>query len=124
MIGGQRPKPATLKLVTGNPGKRPVNDAEPQAKELGPPPNWFTPEQRLVWQELLAAAPHGVIKESDRVILELTVRLVIDVRSYPTVQAAVATQLRQCLGELGMSPSARARLSVGSGKKTNPFDDD
>lgn len=124
MISGQRPKPATLKLVTGNPGKRSVNAAEPQSAELGPPPGWFSPEQRLVWQELLNAAPGGVIKESDRVLLELTVRLVVDVRSYPTVQAAIATQLRQCLGELGMSPSARARLSVGGEKKSNPFDDD
>lgn len=123
MVRGQRPKPAHLKLVTGNPGGRAIK-AEPKSADLGPPPSWFTPAQAEVWHELITAAPDGVIKESDRVILELTVRLVIDVRTYPTVQAAVATQLRQCLGELGMSPSARARLSVGGEKKSNPFDED
>src|SRR5437763_14064864 len=41
---GRRPKPTRLKMLTGNPGKRPLNDAEPRPQanvpecppELGP----------------------------------------------------------------------------------------
>lgn len=39
---GRRPKPTALKILTGNPGKRPLNEDEPQPK-LGIPtmPKWL-----------------------------------------------------------------------------------
>ena len=33
---GRRPKPTRLKLLTGNPGKRPLNDDEPQPQAAIP----------------------------------------------------------------------------------------
>jgi phage terminase small subunit len=33
---GRRPKPTRLKLLTGNPGKRPFNDAEPRPEPVVP----------------------------------------------------------------------------------------
>lgn len=38
-MAGRRPKPTHLKVVTGNPGKRKLNDKEPTpAKEIPGPP--------------------------------------------------------------------------------------
>ena len=31
---GKKPKPTHLKLITGNPGKRPLNEAEPKPEGL------------------------------------------------------------------------------------------
>ena len=36
-MAGRRPKPNILKMVTGNPGGRPLNDAEPQPPKGWPP---------------------------------------------------------------------------------------
>jgi len=35
-MAGRRPKPRALKLITGNPGRRPIPDDEPEP-ELGRP---------------------------------------------------------------------------------------
>lgn len=41
---GNRPKPTRLKLLQGNPGKRPINQQEPQPKRGIPPmPKWLKP---------------------------------------------------------------------------------
>lgn len=52
-MAGRRPKPRALKLLTGNPGKRPLREDEPE-----PPPGW-PPEPatlsavgRTKWREL------------------------------------------------------------------------
>lgn len=38
-MAGRRPKPTHLKVVTGNPGKRKLNDKEPTpAREIPSPP--------------------------------------------------------------------------------------
>ncbi len=41
-MAGRRPKPTRLKLITGNPGRRPLNQSEPEP-ERGIPtmPNWL-----------------------------------------------------------------------------------
>jgi hypothetical protein len=36
MTAGRRPKPTRLKLITGNPGKRPLNRNEPNPKRIIP----------------------------------------------------------------------------------------
>ncbi len=122
MIAGQRPKPARLRLVEGNPGHRPVNKAEPRSPALKGPPRHLTDEQRSAWRELVRAAPEHVLQQADRFLLELAARLLVQARSTPEISAPLATQLRQCLGELGLSPSARTRLSVAPPAPANPFE--
>jgi hypothetical protein len=122
MIAGQRPKPAKLRLVQGNPGKRPINTAEPQSKPLAGPPAAWTGEQQALWRELVEAAPASVLMESDRFLIELAARLLAQMRSAAEASPGIATQLRQCLAEMGMSPSSRSRLSVTSPTVTNPFE--
>ncbi len=44
---GRKPKPTALKVLEGNPGKRPLNDKEPQPKKQAPRcPSWLEPEAK------------------------------------------------------------------------------
>ena len=123
MTTGRRPKPTHLKVVQGNPGKRPLNTREPQSTPLAGPPKGMSAQDKAIWCELVEAAPPGVLKESDRFMVELAARLLGQVRSSPVPSAPIVTQLRQCLSAMGMDPSARSRLVVAEPAVTNPFAD-
>jgi hypothetical protein len=122
MIAGQRPKPAQLRVLQGNPGKRPINAREPQSTPLAGPPRGWSAQHKAMWREVVAAAPPHVLKQADRFLVELTVRLLAQARASADVSPGIATQLRQCLAEMGMSPSARSRLSVSEPAAANPFE--
>ena len=51
---GRRPKPTRLKLLTGNPGKRPMNENEPKPEVVVPecPPE-LSPAARQEWDRLV-----------------------------------------------------------------------
>jgi P27 family predicted phage terminase small subunit len=53
MKAGRKPKPTHLKLVTGNPGKRPLNTAEPKpARKLPTPPTFLSAEAKVEWRRV------------------------------------------------------------------------
>ena len=114
---GQRPKPTALKLIAGNPGKRPVNAQEPQFPPCATDaPEWLTDAARAHWQRLAPMlAGSGVLKESDRDLLATycaTYAAYVDAVRDGGASMAMVGQLRQLMGELGMTPSARARIAV------------
>lgn len=123
-VRGRKPKPPALKVVGGNAGKRPINTDAPEGQgDIGEPPKYFrNKDARAIWDEVVAAAPEGVLTGSDRHLVELTCRLLAQARSIPVVDAPTATQLRCCLNEMGMTPSARSRLTVPKAP-SNPFAD-
>src|SRR3989304_1096626 len=51
---GPAPKPTALRLLEGNPGKKPLNKREPQP-QVGRPacPRWLVVEARREWQRLM-----------------------------------------------------------------------
>jgi len=52
---GRRPKPTRLKVLTGNPGKRPMNTNEPKPEPTVPEcPNELGPVARAEWDRLAA----------------------------------------------------------------------
>ncbi len=52
---GPPPKPTHLKLIAGNPGKRPLNAREPKPPKGRPRcPDWLSVETRKVWKRLVA----------------------------------------------------------------------
>lgn len=122
--GGRKPKATHLKVVTGNPGKRAINRDEPEAAgDLSGPPHGWTPEQKALWWEIVNAAPSGVLTESDRFLVELAVRNLAQVRANPEMTAAQSAEMRRCLGEMGMTPSERSRLTAPKAGSANPFAD-
>ena len=50
---GRKPKPTALKVLEGNPGKRPLNKNEPQPERKAPRcPSWLEPEAKKEWKRM------------------------------------------------------------------------
>ena len=71
MKPGTKPRPSRLKLITGNPGKRPLNRHEPQARPALPsPPTHLTEEALEEWWRVAAELHRlGMLSEIDRTAL-------------------------------------------------------
>lgn len=61
-------KPAAIKRLAGNPGKRPINDG-PKALGKAQPPKNMSPQAMTVWKRLLGCMPNGVYLSTDEFIL-------------------------------------------------------
>ena len=68
MKPGPPPKPTALKLLAGNPGRRPLNDREPQPPRGRPKcPRWLSKDARTVWKDLVPLLDNmGVLTLVDR----------------------------------------------------------
>lgn len=93
--------------------------------ELGPAPDYFTPEQIMLWEALVERIPKSVLVAADTYIVELTVVQLYLFRQYarngnlPT--ASAMAELRKCMASLGMTPADRTRVS---GSDDEPADRD
>src|SRR4051794_4588403 len=51
---GRKPTPTKLKVAAGNPGKRPLNDREPQPAVAEPPlPAWLPQRAKAEWRRIV-----------------------------------------------------------------------
>lgn len=144
---GRKPKPTRLKLLAGNPGKRPLNGAEPQPAVVAPPcPPWLPEPAVAIWAALVPElAAVGVLSRLDAGALvgfcialaevqDATETLATAgryitvnglVRKHPAtgVRNEALGQLRAFAAELGLTPSARSRLQVpGAGETVDDTD--
>lgn len=63
---GRKPTPTALKIIAGNPGRRPLNAHEPQPRtDLTAAPDWLTERQRATWTEVVTLSPPGLLKDVD-----------------------------------------------------------
>jgi P27 family predicted phage terminase small subunit len=147
---GRKRKPTALKLIEGNPGKRPINEAEPEPDRIfnPDPPEGLNRFEVLKWRELTAQLSHARILT----VLDLDA-IEIYCREWCALQEAVAdvnergkllrlqsggtmwnpswTQLkhsqsvcRSIMAEFGMTPSSRSSLVVQADKTgRNSWDD-
>ncbi|SPO68124.1 protein of unknown function [Pseudomonas sp. JV241A] len=71
-MAGRRPTPTELKLVRGNPGKRPINKNEPKpAKRIPSAPGHLSSEGQVAWGRLTVLLDRmGVLTEADGFALE------------------------------------------------------
>lgn len=117
-----RPKPTALKLLAGNPGKRPINANEPNAGDLDlTPPECLSPGAVPHWHRIAPMlVKAGVLKQSDRDLLTCYCE------AYEAWQDSVRngkpnvpmlTQVRQMLNEMGMTPAARSRIVIDKPKE-------
>ena len=150
-MGGRPRKPTALKVLEGNPGKRPLNKEEPKAPALeSPPPVWLSEIGRQAWIDIQAELKaSGIITELDRVALELLCAAYAEfrecaefvaengrtytsttedgaemIRAYPEY-AMMQESWRRCsgmLGNFGMTPAARSRVKAATpGQTANRF---
>lgn len=150
IMKGRRPTPTHLRLVRGNPGKRPVNPAEPTPKKgVSAAPKHLTGAAKAAWlrfSEHLAAM--GVLTDADSAALERVSALYAEIlllgaalathgHVYETVTETGSTifrprpevamladadrRFRAYLVEFGLTPAARSRVKTdGSGEKEDP----
>jgi hypothetical protein len=125
MQRGRKPTPTHLKVIMGNPGKRPFGCGEPLVAEpLGNPPSDWKPIAKALWHEIAGQIPPEVAKKADRIAVEMLVRLVAKMREKPgELTPALAAQIRASCAEFGMTPSARTRLVPGVLKGGPDFDE-
>jgi P27 family predicted phage terminase small subunit len=132
----KRQTPTGLKKLRGNPGKRALPRHEPEGVGgLGDPPAGLDKEQREAWRITAAAAPPGLLTETDRDIFRayivasvnhMRANIEINANGF-TVETSTGTpiqnpavgvlhrsaELMAKLGaEMGFSPSARASIGL------------
>jgi len=152
MPAGRKPKPTYLKVLQGNPGRRPLSKGEPKPKraERAPSiPTWLEDEARVIW------------KRHARSLWELRLLTEIDVDAYATLCETTALyrtavdmirkegvvwtnadtgysqqsgwvsvrnnslkQMQSLWSEFGMTPAARARIDIKDAgeKEADPLD--
>ena len=132
---GRKPTPPAIKVLEGNPGKRPMNDQEPKPVKKAPAcPKWLDAEARKEWRRLakklealgvLTDLDMGVFatycnayarwKEADEFISQhgTVVRTPSGyLQQLPQVSIAqtYAKLMNKCAEQLGLTPSARSRI--------------
>ncbi len=145
---GPPPTPTALKLLRGNPGKRPLNEDEPEAKvEVPTCPGHLSPvakrEWRRITKELFAL---GLVSKVDRAALggycdaygrwaEAARQLqqygliVKSPNGYPmpspylAILTTALDQMRAFLTEFGMTPASRSRVKMTNPRQRELFDD-
>ena len=137
---GRKPKPTALKVLEGNPGKRPLNGAEPAPAHKAPRcPSWLEAEAKREWKrigrileqmglltEMDMAAFAGYCqayarwKEAEEFISQhgTMVRTpngyLQQVPQVSIAQTNMKIMLRFC-EQFGLTPSARSRIIAGEG---------
>jgi P27 family predicted phage terminase small subunit len=145
-VRGRKPKATILKLISGNPGHRPLNHFEPVPEgDLVSPPDWFTPRQRILWDQVIRDAPEGLLRKLDSTMLEtfIVAKSLHEEASQRIAQVGTliketgtgrpirnpylmvlnqqAQVMCKCIAEMGFSPSSRSRVHVKGKKKQSAF---
>ena len=148
---GRKPKPTKLKIISANPGKRPINDSEPDPDKspvCPDAPEHLSDAAKAEWGRMAPSLYDiGLLTKIDVSALEAyctayarwveaedKIRahgmIVKSPKGYPMQSPYLAIanravdQMRGFLTEFGMTPSSRSRVSVGGKKKSdNEWDD-
>src|SRR4030095_1441274 len=135
---GRKPKPSLIKLLDGNPGKRPVNEREPPNLEGMPePPEGLDGEAQAEWARVVMDLQDmGLLSRADRPALaayctawsrwveaEGMVKkygAIVTTREkkfpmkspYLSIADQAMETMRKLLVEFGLTPSSRSRIKV------------
>ena len=134
---GRKPTPTHLKIVSGNPGRRALNENEPMpAGDLVEPPADLSDSERAIWKSAIDNAPQGLLRKLDGHLLRLWVeawdtrtKAREKVKEYGSVvksptQGVPMKSPYQCIvdqqtaiiknltSELGFSPTSRSRITL------------
>ena len=145
---GRKPKPTALKVLEGNPGKRPLNGREPV-----PPratlkcPAWLLPEAKREWKRLAPALEAmGVLTMADLTAFEGYCQAYArwkEAEAFITQhgsifqtpsgyvqqvpQVSIAQQnlkiMQSFCSEFGLTPATRARIIAGAGSEDGASED-
>lgn len=145
---GPSPTPTALKVIRGNPGKRPLNDAEPQPIEGPPPMPAMSAEMQAEWDYItgqLQRMGRGMLRQSDQALLfaycEAMAEVVYCVKQLEKCPRLIETdkgnwvqnplvgiknkavqRLIALAGHFGLSPAARTRIKAEESGKKDEFE--
>jgi len=146
-VTGPRPKPTAIKQMMGNPGKRPLNDLEPQPTSTAKCPRkqltkdaireWKRVEGELTALGLLSDLDRsammvyceaystwlkakGNVKQYGEVVKTKNGNLIQN--PYFAIMNRAADTMIRVAAEFGMTPSARTRLAIVSTPGTHVID--
>ncbi len=137
--GGRKPQPTALKVLKGNTGRRPLNEAEPKPEVFLPrPPSHLSPVARREWRragaflvemglmtnlDVAALAGYSVAyarwSDAEKALRKYGL-MVKDADGLPMQSPYLAVankafeQMRVMMVEFGMSPSSRSKVASGS----------
>ena len=145
---GRKPKPTALKVLEGNPGKRPLNDREPvPPKATLKCPAWLLPEAKMEWKRLAPALEAmGVLTMADLTAFEGYCQAYArwkEAEAFITQhgsifqtpsgyvqqvpQVSIAQQnlkiMQSFCSEFGLTPATRARIIAGAGSEDGASED-
>jgi P27 family predicted phage terminase small subunit len=145
---GPAPKPTAIKKLEGNPGRRPLNPAEPKPRKARPkPPAWLSEAELREWKRItreLRAMQVLTSADADAIAVycQVAVRyqqatkeiaekgLTVDSpNGYPIINPALSIvnkciqQMHRLLTEFGMTPAARSRISVPEPEAADPYEE-
>lgn len=137
MKRGTKPRPTMLRVITGNPGKRPMNHDEPVPEgNLDRPPEWLSEPQKEGWLYAIEHAPPGLLKRLDQSVLTVWVvaedchRQAVEAvlrhgmlikapntgvpmqSPYLAIQNKQAQIMLKAAAEMGFTPSSRSQIHV------------
>lgn len=147
MKRGTKPQPTTLKLLKGNPGKRPLNPHEPKPSAGVPEcPAWLDEDARAEWSRITPELERlGLLTTVDFAALANYCQAFADwkaavvtlreegriltsekgnLMSHPAVvhrNHAAALMLKFAV-EFGFTPSSRSRVTVGKKDELDEFE--
>ena len=146
---GRKPKPTALKLLEGNPGKRPINEHEPvPPKGTVKCPTWLELEAKKEWKRLAPSLEAmGVLTQADLTAFagycqayarwkeaEEFISQHGSIFQTPSgyvqqvPQVSIAQQnlkiMQSFCSEFGLTPATRARIIANGGGKDDASSDD
>lgn len=144
---GRKPKPTALKMLEGNPGGRPLNEAEPKPQKKAPRcPPWLEDEAKREWKRMAKVLEQmGLLTEMDMAafagycqayarwkeaeefltqhgsMVRTPNGYLQQVPQVSIAQTNMKIMLKFC-EQFGLTPSARSRI-VGGEAVADPADD-
>ena len=112
--------PSQIAFVTGADRLHPsryANRHEPAVAPIGEPPEGLSDAEREAWLDLVADMPW--LARSDRMMVDLTVRLMMIV-AQPQPPVSAIAQLRLCLSSLGATPVDRSKVQAPQELEDDP----
>lgn len=144
-MAGRKPKPTRMKLLQGNPGRRPLPENEPQPKAAERTPNvpaWLDGDAKAIWREHARDLWEvGLLTQIDRealaVLCETTAlyRTAVEMiraqgvvwtspetgytqqSAWATVRNQTLSKMQSLWAEFGMTPASRTRIEVEKPEK-------
>jgi P27 family predicted phage terminase small subunit len=148
---GRKPTPTRLKVLSGNPGKRPLNKNEPKPKPQRPScPSWLCKDAKKEWRRVVDELEAiGMLTKIDMASLSgycqayarwkqaeefidkhgtvypVNQETNIIFKQFPQVNVAKTylQQMRLFCSEFGLTPSSRSRLNVDTKKEVDEFEE-